>query len=1593
MELGEQINTFQEFIEKEYFDELVTNIRNDQYFLNIDFGLLSMFNPDLAQFLLDNPEDTIRAAEKSIESFDIKLENRVFIRFKNLPDSQKIRIRNIRSKHIEQLLEIEGIVRQKTDVRPQVTSARFECPSCGNIIPVLQLEEKFREPSSCPCGRKGKFRLLSKKLVDTQRMVLEENPKDNDGGEQPKRFNVLLKNDLVSPMSEKKTNPGSGIKISGTIKEIPITLNQGGQSTRFDLILEANYVEALEEDFSQIKISSEEEEEIKKLSRDPAVFQKLVTSLAPNIYGHEKIKEALIMQLVGGVYKKRGSSKNRGDIHVLLIGDPGSGKCVTGDTLIQLANGNIKTIKNIFDEEKLDLIRENAYSTKNKIELISFNEQGKNIVQKAPTLWKRYASKLFEIKLASGSILKVTENHPLFTTNNCLISAIEAKNLKKGMFIATPNKISTQSETQFLIKGRKSKSNNAKNIISPKILNKELARLLGYLIGDGWVEKTNYKKIKTMISLTNDEKEVLDDYKKIVENNFKITTKLRNSHKGKTAKEIYTSNSELHSFLTTNFSEIMNNSGEKSVPKKILLSNNEIVKEFLKALFECDGHSNKNKRSIEYSTKSKLLAEQIKFLLLRFGINSRLKTKLKAATNTKEKIKRTYYEIIISGKAANIYQEEIGFVSKRKNSIIKTHKTIMNTNVDVLPKVNKILKALRTNAKKTIKEMSISYGSYRHYEKGDRLPSKEQFKKILSIYQENDELLRIAKEFVNSEIFWDQIISIKEINKECEVYDFEVQKTHNFIANTALIHNSQLLKRISQIAPKGRFVSGKGASLDYDEPLLIKENNQIKLESIGSFVERNCEKKLEKVFLPLKKPAKTLSFNPKTYNLEWKEIKYGYRHKTKEKLYQFFLETGRNIKVTGDHSIFVLKNNKINNIAASNLKKDDVVLIPKQIKNNNSNNNLTKEMAILLGYFIAEGHIRNSQSSYKIEFTINKKEQDIFKEINNCSKKLFKKDAKQYPHGKNGLRVTIYGKEAHNKFKEQLGEVYGKKAKEKRIPQVIFNTSKENQELFIKAYLKGDFGVTKSKGLMSDLLYLYLEQNIIAGFNERDDEKEKLIENRIIYGKGNRFDLKSPHPNKQYSNRYLGIPLEQIDKELINKYCQNILNSDYKRLKWNKLSYLKLIERILFVGERKEVKGPVLTKKYSKSVMEYFKNNQEIYKISKIGRTNIISLTKKGNLLFKKLQNLKNICKSDFGFVRIKKIEKVDSSNKYVYDVSVPGYENFVGGMGGIICHNTGAGLTASVVRDEFLKGWALEAGALVLANKGICCIDELDKMTDDDRSAMHEALEQQTITIAKANIQATLRSETTVLAAANPKFGRFDPYELLAKQIDLPNTLINRFDLIFPVRDLPNKINDDKLASFLLSLHKQKVETPTEIDQDLLRKYIAYIRTNCNPELTTEAIAEIKKYYLKMRGGDQGENDSIKAIPISARQLEALVRLSEASAKIRMGSKVTKRDAKIGIDLVHHCLSQIGMDPDTGKIDIDRLTTGITAKQRSTISTVKEIIMNLEATVGKVISIEDIIREAEINGLNEDQTQEIIDKLKRAGDLFSPKEGFVSRI
>ena len=230
------------------------------------------------------------------------------------------------------------------------------------------------------------------------------------------------------------------------------------------------------------------------------------------------------------------------------------------------------------------------------------------------------------------------------------------------------------------------------------------------------------------------------------------------------------------------------------------------------------------------------------------------------------------------------------------------------------------------------------------------------------------------------------------------------------------------------------------------------------------------------------------------------------------------------------------------------------------------------------------------------------------------------------------------------------------------------------------------------------------------------------------------------------------------------------------------------------------------------------------------------------------------------------------------------------------------AGLTAAAVKDETDGKWTLEAGAMVLANGGMCIIDELDKMNAEDRSALHEAMESQTISVNKAGLSEKLRTKCPVLAAANPSSGKFITQQDIFSQINLPPALISRFDLIFAMLDKPDKDSDDRVARHVLSTKQNAIvgkETPKPISTEMMRKYITYAKT-INPVLSLESQDYLRNIYNNLRQGQ----DSY----ITVRQLEALERLTEASARVKLRSETTLEDAKRAVSLFLESLKSVSL-------------------------------------------------------------------------------------
>ncbi len=328
---------------------------------------------------------------------------------------------------------------------------------------------------------------------------------------------------------------------------------------------------------------------------------------------------------------------------------------------------------------------------------------------------------------------------------------------------------------------------------------------------------------------------------------------------------------------------------------------------------------------------------------------------------------------------------------------------------------------------------------------------------------------------------------------------------------------------------------------------------------------------------------------------------------------------------------------------------------------------------------------------------------------------------------------------------------------------------------------------------------------------------------------------------------------------------------------------------------------------------------------------------------------------------------------------------------------STAAGLTASAQRDEFGEGrWTLEAGALVLADKGLACIDEIEKMSEEDRSSIHTAMEQQTVHVAKAGITATLQTRCAILAAANPTLGRFDEQKYISEQINLSPTLLSRFDGIFPMMDRPHAQHDKAMAEHILRGHLTGERVRRGLDQisveelevdeaflpyfppDFLRKYVAYAK-RIYPVMTPEAMKTIEEKYLEIR--KQGEIEG-GAVPITPRQLEAFVRLAEASARARLSPEVTEEDADRAVRIVEYWLQKVtGIE---GGFDIDIVATGVSQSQRTQMVALRDIIAELSARDG-VADLKDILEAAEERGIPPSRVEAWLKRWSQEGEVYSP--------
>ncbi len=294
--------------------------------LTVEFPDILKFDSRLSEELIINPGKVLKDAEDALALVDLPVKKKISAHVRIIKIPKKTQVRDLRSDHINSLVSIEGTVRKITDVRPRIIVAAFECARCGNVQYLPQEGVgRFLEPSYCACNeeKKGVFRLMFKESTfeDYQRVKIQESPEDLRGGEQPQTLDINMNNDLAGVVT-----PGERLVVNGILRSVQ-KINRDGKTIYFDIYLDCMSIELEEQEFDELEITPEDEEAIIKLSKDPRILNKMIGSIAPSIYGYEEVKQAVALQLFSGVVKNLpDGTRIRGDIHILLVGDPGIAK-------------------------------------------------------------------------------------------------------------------------------------------------------------------------------------------------------------------------------------------------------------------------------------------------------------------------------------------------------------------------------------------------------------------------------------------------------------------------------------------------------------------------------------------------------------------------------------------------------------------------------------------------------------------------------------------------------------------------------------------------------------------------------------------------------------------------------------------------------------------------------------------------------------------------------------------------------------------------------------------------------------------------------------------------------------------------------------------------------------------------------------------------------------------------------------------------------------------------------------------------------------------------------------------------------------------
>ncbi len=1509
---------FIQFYRKYYRDEIGTLAQkypNEQRSLYVDYDDLSTFDMELAEDYLAKPEQMQEYAEEALRLYDLPADvklGRAHVRLTGLPETVDIRNIRVHDDHIGRLIAVQGIVRKATDVRPKITEAAFECQRCGTMTYIPQSDSGFQEPHECQgCERQGPFHVDfdQSEFVDAQKVRVQDSRDGLRGGETPQNIDIDLEDDVTG-----RVTAGDHVTVTGVL-HIEQQTSNNEKTPIFDLYMDGVAVEIEDEEFEDMNITEADVADIVDLSNEPNIHEMMIDSVAPSIYGYREEKLAMILQLFSGVTKHLpDGSRIRGDLHMLLIGDPGTGKCVAGDTLVTLADGSEVPIRELVEENLEDPkpVDDGVWDTID-LDVPSMEPDGSLTTQQATKVWKREApGKLYRIRTASRREIEVTPSHPLFVVEDGKPDAVVADELEVGQPIAAPASAVRNTRSEVAT------ADPAETVADGGVSTDRIVSIQPCQPDSEWVY--DLEIAETHSYLTNgivSHNSAMLQYIRNIAPRSVYTSGKGSSSAGLTAAAVRDDFGDGQQWTLEAGALVLADKGIAAVDeldKMRCVTGDTLVHtaDGIRPIREL-AYQAAEEGAIESLPNGRTIRGNAPDVWT-LADDGALVRRPVTAVHEYEAPEERYHVTLESGESVKTTADHPFFVLEDGERVERAAEDLDSGDWAFVPEG--VREGATDGGVATESSARTSTDRQPYGSDSGVSPPKGAILGYLAgdgnVYT-NDSEGSYGIRFTNTE--------------EQLLHHFESVCDAAYTADAVRHPSEQRADGVETVRLHGKeFVDDllkAGLNLEtYEGKRLPIEVTRSSRKTKAAFIRAlaDSEATVDKRAVKIYSSSYELLLGTRMLLLEFgvqSQIQTRSRSEKRD-LYVLAITSDDSLAAYDTHIGFTLDRKQSALEEATRRTTGDRAILD-----------------VLPNFGDQLERLRNQLRLYQSECGLNGvtycnfENGDANPSLHRAEKVRNSFERRRQQASKDRELLTDSPGWAHLKF---LCNEYHVSQRE------LARGSSYSQQQISRLWGNDD----ALKTTIGDRL-----RTLLDGVAGADLERfNRLIDGDVRWRQVESVeavtsatsDTRIPVLERDLADSLGCSPRNACDQ------ADTLLNKDPSATTWGELR--EELDRhhisLQRLAAELDVAGSTVSRWFSGTVdVDNFEAVRETaFDLVESVRSTVAGL------------------RSD--------IEARRQGPK-VYDLTVQGTHNFV--ANGMIIHNS------------------------------------------EDRSAMHEALEQQSISVSKAGINATLKSRCSLLGAANPKYGRFDQYEPIGEQIDLEPALISRFDLIFTVTDSPDPETDAKLADHIINtnyageLHTQRTHVPNseftdeevdsatadvtpEIEAELLRKYIAYAKRNCYPTMTEEAKEVIRQFYVDFRAKGADED---APVPVTARKLEALVRLSEASARLRLSDTVEHEDAVRVTEIVESCLRDIGMDPETGNFDADIVETGHSKTQRDRIKDLKHLIEELEDEYDEGAPVSEVVsRAGEDLGLDESKAEKEIENLRRKGEVYEPRTDYL---